>query len=291
MSPQSPEQNIAPPKKEFFARGEAFSHKCEGRPINQDAYFLYKDNQGIFDGVTGSLGEIAAQTASDVCKNKMGHLPTITTTKQETQQVYAGLRKILKIADKEVYKKSTKLPEPINATALISHLFINHEGQLEDSIANSGDTRVYLLRGDNFVQLTIDDGVIKKENPNNVREIQKKFSNVHYAKLELSQKEQELFRKRNLIISCVGDGKCKPTLYSMILKEGDILFFSTDGVHDNLTDNELENAIKEGKSAQEIVMMALERSRKQDKIETRKDLKGRAKNDDKTCMIVEITKA
>ena len=291
MSLQSPEQSLAPPNKEFSVGGEGFTHKKEGSPINQDNYFLYKDNQGVLDGVSGPGGEIAAQIGKEVLKSKMGHLPMVTHSKQETQWVYGSLRRIFKAADKEIHKKSQSMHQAIDTTACASHIFRNHEGELEAAITGVGDSRVYIFRDGVLNQLTIDDGIIKRDYPNNTKEVQRKFNNVHYAELELSPKAQETYRKRNIILDSLGNGKANPTLYSMKLKQGDILFFSTDGVHDNLTDNELEKALKEGKSAQEIVMMALERSRKLDKIETRKDLKGRAKNDDKTCMIIEISKA
>ena len=94
-----------------------------------------------------------------------------------------------------------------------------------------GNTRVYTLQGGKYLkQLTVDD------------------TTFHYliTSGQLSAEEADSFEKKNEIIACLGGGT--PTLFKAKLSNEDIvstIMLTSDGIHDFLSTDELEDVIDE----------------------------------------------
>lgn len=102
----------------------------------------------------------------------------------------------------------------------------------------------------------------------------------HHNATGLSPADQEHFARRNKITCAVG-WKDFPRIQtrSLALIPGDHLVLCTDGVHDNLTDQEIEEVVQESheRRAQGLVSAAYHRSQQ---------MHFRAKHDDMSAIVV-----
>ena len=60
----------------------------------------------------------------------------------------------------------------------------------------------------------------------------------------LSEQERNLFLTRNQILSALGSGDIQPHIYLIVLKPGDKILLTSDGIHDNLTRGEIDRVVK-----------------------------------------------
>ena len=149
--------------------------------------------------------------------------------------------------------------------------------------AHVGDSRIYLLRGEQPLQrLTVDDGYfpfalrkgwLKEED---LARIEQATSST-----DLSETDLKHFERRNKITRALGWEEFQVAHTSTIdLVSGDRILLCTDGIHDNLTDDEIEELLRKGPvatSAQQLVQVACERSQEQQR---------RSKPDDMSAIIV-----
>lgn len=254
----------------------------EGHPdYNDDTFFVDTDNLafGIFDGVGGLPGSaqasrIASETIEEFLKiasvgNASSHM-----SQQLREAMLAGHEAILSRASGRVA-----------TTATVAKIFTDSNGVQFVAVESVGDSRAYLLRNGELKMLTIDHGAMVSGTDSEKLALQKKFANVVNLS-GLSDKERTLFKDRNMISSSLGDRLNDPSFSGTTthVRPGDKIFLSTDGVHDNLTTNEIRDLLNSGKADGEIVddviWAALMRSRNPKHI--------RAKKDDTTAIVVTI---
>ncbi len=156
------------------------------------------------------------------------------------------------------------------------------------AVAWVGDSRVYLLRANGpLLRLTSDDGLLAKLVLAGVlSEDDATRIDQAVAPEELSDLDQSLFNRRNGITQSVG-GPRPPDVHvaQAALRSGDRLLLCTDGIHDNLTDRELEQALRRGgrtTAARALVALARERSCEESAAAMR------AKPDDMTALVISV---
>ncbi|MHB8598570.1 MAG: PP2C family protein-serine/threonine phosphatase [Ktedonobacteraceae bacterium] len=150
-----------------------------------------------------------------------------------------------------------------------------------------GDSRIYLLRpGEPIQRLTRDDGyfTLKIKDQTISEEDALLIDQTTHADA-LSQTEREIFDKRNGITQSLGHLNPKQTFITIhtaqtMIFPGDRVLLCSDGIHDNLTDAELEEIVR-GRArttvARHLVQRALERSR---------ETHLRAKKDDMSAVVI-----
>ena len=153
--------------------------------------------------------------------------------------------------------------------------------------AHVGDSRIYLLRpGEPIRRLTLDDGYsTKKVLDHTISEGDAlRIDQTTHAE-QLTETEREIFDKRNGITQSLGHFKPKRTSITIhtaqtMIYPGDRVLLCSDGIHDNLTDAEIETIIR-GRArttvARYLVQHALERSR---------ETHLRAKKDDMSAVVL-----
>lgn len=248
---------------------------------NDDTFFVDTDNLafGVFDGVGGLSGSaqasrIASETIKDFLKRASVDNVSSPVPKQLTDAMLAGHDAIL-----------SQTTERVATTATIAKIFTDNNGEQFVAVESVGDSRAYLLRDGELKMLTIDHGAMVSGTDSEKLALQQKLANVVDVS-ELSVKEQALFKDRNMISNSLGDRLNDPSFSGTIthVKPGDKIFLSTDGVHDNLTTDEIKRLLNSGKADSEIVddviWAALMRSRNPKHI--------RAKKDDTTAVVVTI---
>ena len=152
--------------------------------------------------------------------------------------------------------------------------------------AHVGDSRIYLLRGQEKLQrITNDDGLLTKLVENQI------VDELHAYQIDqatqanqLSDMDYRYFRLRGGITQAIG-GPTSPTVHTnkTTIYPSDRLLLCTDGIHDNLTDEEIEDVLRNTPRpafARRLVELSQQRSRQD------YTLTIRAKPDDISAIVV-----
>jgi PPM family protein phosphatase len=159
---------------------------------------------------------------------------------------------------------------PPGMTVVLAAFFSN-----QMAYAHVGDSRIYLSRDDQLRRLTEDDGYF-------LFAVQKGWlSQEDSVRIEqamdassLAEEELKHFHLRNKITCAVGWSDFQVHTGAISLLDGDRLLFCTDGIHDNLTDLEIEAVLKKGPmatSARRLVYTAHRRSHQQGHLRAKPD--------------------
>jgi len=275
---------------------------CERHPERNEDSFLIEHHSGliaVFDGVGGSVaGHIASQAARRA---------TLSGWKGALGQIYKqrNVRRFLKDCDQVDF--CTLLQHLVEhaddiirtdgvreagtddlATTVAIAALCHRPGKNEFNMvyAHVGDSRVYLLKKDAPLQrLTIDDGLLVKLIENEIvnEEDARRIDQAMRAE-DLSEAEISYFRMRGGITQALG-GPLPPEIHidEIPIDIGDRILLCTDGIHDNLTDLEIEEILRKAPrnaAARLLVEYALLRSREERQITIR------AKPDDMTAIVL-----
>jgi len=233
---------------------------------NEDAiaYDAKGDWAAVLDGVGGTMASReASNKALEVIKLRLANWH-----KGDDFQVEEKLKSIIEEASLAV---SRDVPDGLT-TVVISKV-VSFDKEKIFFIASVGDSRAYLFKKGSLVQITHDDSIIPKR-------IAQKLENVVSAD-ELDDLENKAFMLRSVVTQAVGQPEVLEVHgYSVVVKAGDRFILTTNGVHDNLTFNEMEEVVaKNGNVAKLLVEKAKRRS---------KENHFRAKPDDISAIVIEV---
>jgi serine/threonine protein phosphatase PrpC len=279
-----------------------YSIPCERHPQRNEDSFLIELRSGlaaVFDGVGGSAaGEIASQAAKRA---------TLQGWKGALRQIHKGrnlqrfledcdkvdfctlLQHLIENADELVRTEGAKEAgtDDLATTVAIAALCRQREKNEYSMVyAHVGDSRVYLLRENEPIKrLTTDDGLLGKLVENQmVNDADAHRIDQATNADELSDAEFSYFRLRGGITQALG-GPLPPTIHidEVSISLGDRILLCTDGVHDNLTDIEIEAILRNAPrhaAARLLVEHALHRSREERSVTIR------AKPDDMSAIVL-----
>jgi serine/threonine protein phosphatase PrpC len=297
--------------EESTTRKLPFSFACftlasERHPERNEDTVIVDQRRGlaaIFDGVGGSAaGEVASQLAASVIKEGWKRLLKTQTYEARISfgpyanlDVPATLQELITEAHEQIRsdgaKRHTSNSRSIwsddQATTVALAVIVQQE---EDNghmlfYAHVGDSRIYLLRGDEGLKrLTEDDSILTELVKNHeIGETQALRIDQAVQEDDLSDIELACFQQRNGITQALGDSQSLHVhIAGTPLMPGDRILLCTDGIHDNLTDAEIEAILRKGKrptAARRLVEQALQRSQ-----EDRTSL--RAKADDMSAIVI-----
>lgn len=202
------------------------------REVNQDAIF-WDEAQKLFIVADGMGGETGGEIASKTCiKSLMISLAGVNENIEE--QLTRSIAK----ANDIVYQQAKGENYAMGTTVVIGKIIENVL-----YVANVGDSRAYILRGNTIKQITKD----------------------HTATQELLDlggiTEQELDNHPNKgqLTKAIGtDKQVLPDIYKVKLEKNDKLAFLTDGVYNGLADFELGDLMYKELPAMEITNQALQ---------------------------------
>jgi protein phosphatase len=149
-----------------------------------------------------------------------------------------------------------------------------------------GDSRVYLLSVDQALnRLTTDDGLLTELvragllEEESARRVDQATQPWH-----LTRQERIFFEKRNGITQALGD-ELTPAIHvkQATILPGDRLLLCTDGVHDNLTDKELETLLRQG-ARTTVARRIVEAAALQSRNDIMEDM--RSKPDDMSAVVI-----
>jgi protein phosphatase len=242
---------------------------------------------GVFDGVGGEInGADSARTAGSLIQKTLSALPdNIAAADTET----AIFRAIVE-ANYAVTFQAMADGIETGTTVLVTKLLLDQE-HTTAVIGSAGDSRAYLFRDKHLEQITQDDGLLTDvvhgiTDPETRKLYQFHLNNITKA-ADYSGKPKDLkfyFDHRNYIHQAIGKIPINPHLYTIELLPGDKLLLLTDGITDNLTDQEIENPLLDSPTAKTALSVLFTQSVSR----SREPFGLRPKFDDMSAIIIDL---
>ncbi len=198
------------------------------REINQDSYFVSEEQELplfiIADGMGGhKAGEVASKMAIDIIKEKI--LEKAKDIKLEENIIAEIIREAIESANVKVYEASKEKEECSGMGTTITMTYILDNKAF---IGQVGDSRAYLLRDNELIQLTKDHSLVAELLRNG----------------SITEEEAECHPQRNLITRAVGtDEGIDIDIVTEKLYEEDLILLCTDGLTNMVDDNEIKEVL------------------------------------------------
>ncbi|MBA2288191.1 MAG: serine/threonine-protein phosphatase [Ktedonobacteraceae bacterium] len=285
----------------------SYSIASEKHPEHNEDSTISDPRRGlaaVLDGVGGSAhGDIASQVAARAIRKEWKRVLQSTQPGSRGATILeppgdfdlpATLERLLEDAHEQIHedaaRRVTGEEEPLESQATTVALAVFYRESVSENYmlayAHVGDSRIYLLRADEpLKRLTDDDGYLSQlvrgevVSEDDARRIDQATRSDELTELELSY-----FEKRNGITQALGDIR-DPAIHTnqTTLAAGDRIILCTDGIHDNLTDHEIEEIVRRAPrttGARRLVEQALQRSRADEQAAIR------AKSDDMSAIVI-----
>jgi len=243
---------------------------------------------GTLDGVSGrgsnGSGLVASRLASGKIAEIMSHMPADANAERARRSIDAAMKAAhQKVAE---YKKDRPDLQEMATTADVIKLIDNGDGTFDAAYGHCGDSRIYVMDGesgqircetvdDGYAGQVLRDGKINREQYDQV---------MNAPDMDSLPKELKVFYKyRNVVTDVIGmenEGK-EPRITTGVIKvkKGDKILISSDGIHDNLTQQQIADILRAGGSMADVAAAAAK---------VADSGEGRAKPDDITGSLIEI---
>ena len=220
------------------------SDKGKIRSLNEDSYIIqgFKNSESkgfcvLADGMGGhNAGEVASLMA----------IKTISSALKETlksdKNIPGVIVKAVKSANSEIYKVADENEEQrgMGTTAVVC---VIADDQLY--IGNVGDSRAYLLRGDEILRITVDHSVVEE------------LISIG----SITREEAYSHPKRHVITRALGtDTDIEADIYEYTLKSGDTLILCSDGLTEMLKESEIRELTDRKEDIPNIVMSLVDKA-------------------------------
>jgi len=230
-----------------FLESHTLSDVGKKREHNEDRCILcvpedaaLAEGRGMLFAVADGMGGVRGGAyASRVA------LDTLTETyyRGTADTVPGRLRGAIDAANRKIYDEAEHQPEYYGMGTTVSTLLVKGDHAY---VAQVGDSRVYLLRGDALSQVTDDHSLVAEQLRNGL----------------ISEDEAKNHALKNLITRAVGTTEAvKVDLFVFRLKPNDTLLLCSDGLSNVVEDQQIQEALGEGKlqaAARILVGRALE---------------------------------
>ncbi|MDD6880234.1 MAG: Stp1/IreP family PP2C-type Ser/Thr phosphatase [Firmicutes bacterium] len=196
------------------------------RQNNEDACFVMLPEKVflVADGVGGgNAGEIASRTAVSEIASYISNNPIKNAINKYAIVNY--FQDAIEKANSKIYEMAVKYKENKGMATTLVAVYIK-DGKAY--IANVGDSRVYLFRDDEFLQLTEDHTYV----------------NTLVKAGILTEAQAAVDSRKNIITKALGaDVTVEPDFFQVDVSCGDVLILCTDGLYDEVSEEELIDVI------------------------------------------------
>lgn len=190
------------------------------RPSNEDAVKVLPEFNFymLADGVGGNKsGEIASKSALDALEKFVRHNPPEWLGGRE--EIFRYFKSAVNYVNQVIIKLSDVKPQYSGMATTLSFAYINN-GSLY--IANIGDSRVYIVRGNEIKQIT--------EDHTYVNDLVKMGA--------ISRQEAGHHARKNVITRAIGENaNNEPDCFSVPVQTGDKILLCSDGLYDEVDDD------------------------------------------------------
>jgi serine/threonine protein phosphatase PrpC len=201
---------------------------------NNEDNFGYDLRHGIFvvcDGMGGQqagelASKIAVDTVLDYFRQDARDIAPVGGTSFEGVSVRAvGLANAIQLANQAIHEAASK--DILHSGMGCTIVALSVEGDLF-SIANVGDSRIYLIRDNTLVQLTNDHSLVMEQVRRGL----------------LTMEEAATSKAQNVIVRALGvDDTVDPDLEDHQLAAGDVLLLCSDGMSRYVADEKMIEAV------------------------------------------------
>ncbi len=208
------------------------------RQANQDSYLVDKNNKYciVADGMGGHKG---GEVASAMAVEEIGkYLDENTPEKLHTtvDTLYEAIRR----ANNRVFKTARlNFQYSGMGTTLVMTYFYGEKVIL----ANVGDSRAYLLRDGEINQITTDHSMVEQL----------------VAEGAITKEQAKTHPQRNVITRALGtDRELQADIYMLTAKKGDVILLCSDGLTNEVDEEDLGKLLASGASAETLIKRAKE---------------------------------
>lgn len=221
------------------------------RPINEDRLLVASPLFAVADGMGGAAaGEVASSTAVQ------GLLDAFQAAGEPTPQT---LTAAARSANRAVWEQAEANPEMRGMGTTLVALALVDGGRL--AAVNIGDSRLYLLRADDFRQVTSDHNLVAEL----------------VAEGRISKEEAEVHPRRNIMTRALGvDPDVDVDLFVEDPRPGDRYLLCSDGLPRELRDEHIASLLRRFADPQEAAKELVD------------EAKRRGGNDNITAVVVDI---
>ena len=209
---------------------------------------------GIWEGPIAIADGVGGNAAGDIASYEV--CECLSKCKKVTLQDFKSINHTL-------FEMGQSNPFWRNMATTLSGIFVN-TGSPVITMFHVGNTRIYALQANRYLkQLTEDDTTV----------------NFLVKTGRLTEEEAEHYSGRNEITACLGGGNEKllqMKIEYIPVEKYSMLLMTSDGIHDTLSIDEMEDAIEEGGDWMSAVCMLIDKA------------KAKGSTDDCTAIIVEL---
>ena len=206
---------------------------------NYDAFYTHEERGSfaVFDGV-GLAPESAdaARLAAAIVQERLSGYDLLQSPERAEELLYRTLLS----AHEELVRRYTGVGA---TTAAVAQRFSTQSGEDYVAIAHAGDSRVYRYREGRLQVLTLDHSAVRSSRSDR-EAMQQALSTAMSLEDIVEAGAERSYSQRNVITSCLGGAELHIDTASIPTRDGDIFLVTTDGIHDNLTDSELEQLVR-----------------------------------------------
>jgi len=221
-------------------RAEAITHTGLVRQNNEDAVYIAPDRQLfiVADGMGGHVsGEVASAMAVQVVAD--------TIAREGDGEPVQTLRRAFAQANQEIYQAAQEQPDRLGMGTTLTALWVVGD-QLY--VAHIGDSRAYLIHGDQMTSLTKDHSLVGEL----------------FREGGLTAEQAMVHPQRNILTRSLGNqASVEADIADYALNAGDRLFLCTDGLSNLITNPEILAVIRNSSSLHQalatLLALALER--------------------------------
>lgn len=221
------------------------SDKGLRRSNNEDACFVLLPDKVyvVADGVGGgNAGEIASRTAVSEIANYILEHPIANTTNKYAVVNY--LQSCLDEANSKIFRMANTYEEN---TGMATTVVIVYVAFGKVFITNVGDSRAYLYRKGQLVQLTEDHTYV----------------NTLVKAGVLSKEQAEFDDRKNVITKALGaEPTVEPDFFQLEIMKDDIFIICTDGLYDEVEDQEIIKVLSNKQPMTDVCGELIDRANK-----------------------------
>jgi len=198
----------------------ACTHKGFIRKNNEDRYLIKEIEDGsilliVADGMGGVAGgDIAAEIVRD----------KLATINNNQNNIRGQLSNLVKDANRIIFDKGRIDPALEGMGTTVTCSFLRKDTAYWVHV---GDSRLYLLRNRELIQLTRDQNMAQ----------------FLIEEGEITSEEAQNHHSQNQLDQCVGCDVCVPDTGSLKIKKGDLLLLATDGLHGEINNEALASTL------------------------------------------------
>ena len=199
------------------------------RSSNEDAYIAKPGLFVVADGMGGHLaGEVASELAVATLDQRLG---TVTTPDATVDALSMAVQKANDAIFNESQSDITRLGMGTTVTAIVVMRSADEADDAAElfAIANVGDSRAYVFRGDRLVQLTIDHSYVQEL----------------VATGQIEPEEARTHPNRNIVTKALGiEPGVAPDVWTLPVVAGDRLMLCSDGLVDEVGDDAIASIMR-----------------------------------------------